>query len=148
LLDLDEELTPRERGVLRMLFFAPAHKGARNLGKLVESGLGLDRLPFGGFVGALLRLRYRPIADLTKESECLADLSSDSKAAREARDRAKESVEYLRAQVYHAQKENIVYHDRFDRDFAAHPVMAQNHRSICKPREEYDKPVEALRRLL
>jgi hypothetical protein len=148
LLDLDrDELTPEERGMLQMLFFAPAHKGARDLGKFVEAGLGLDKLPLGGLLGSLLRLRYRSVADLTKESECLADLASDSETLREARG-ATQNADYLRAHVYHAESDLVVYDDRFDDDFSTNPVMRQNHRSVCKPRTGYPKPVEALRRLL
>jgi len=149
LLDLDrDDLTPEERNSLTILFFAPAHKGARNLGRLVESGLGLDRLPFGGAIGSLLHLRYRSVADLTKESECLADLALDSKARREERREAEENGEYLRAYVYHAQNDRVVYDDKFDDDRATVPLMAQNHRSVCKPRDGYQKPVEALCNLL
>jgi pimeloyl-ACP methyl ester carboxylesterase len=149
LLDLDrDDLEPKERDRVQMLFFAPAHKGARDLGRLVESGLGLDRLPFGGMLGSLLRLRYRSVADLTKQSECLADLAIDSEARREDRRDSGENTEYLRAHVYHAENDRVVYDDKFDDDRGTNPVMEQHHRSVCKPREGYAKPVEALRRLL
>jgi pimeloyl-ACP methyl ester carboxylesterase len=149
LLDLDRDvLEPHERDLLHMLFFAPAHKGARDLGRFVEAGLGLDKLPFGGMLGSLLRLRYRSVADLTKESECLADLANDSTSLRERRKGASESHEYLRAHIYHAENDLVVYDDRFDDDFGTTPVMEQNHRSVCKPRPGYARPVEALRRML
>lgn len=149
LLDLDRDImTQTEREALHMLFFAPAHKGARNLGKFVASGLGLDKLPGAAAVGALLRVRYRSVGDLIKESDCLSDLATDSKTRREARSQAGESTEYLRAHVYHAQNERIVYVDSFDDDYPMNPVMAQNHRSVCKPREGFRKPAEALRKLL
>lgn len=149
LLDLDRDaLTSAERAAIYMLFFAPAHKGARSLGKLVASGFGLDKFPGGQFLGALLLLRYRSVADLTKESDCLSDLATHSKARREDRAREGQSADYLRAHVYHAENDRIVYVDTFDDDYSTNPVMAQNHRSVCKPRKDYPKPAEALRSLL
>lgn len=149
LLDLDrDELTQEQRESVHMLFFAPAHKGARSLGGLVAAGFGLDKLPGGSLVGGLLRLRYRSLSDLLKESECLSDLAADSKARREERARDKENTDYLRAHVYHAQNERIVYGDRFGDDRRTNPVMAQGHGSVCKPREGFTKPAEALRKLL
>jgi hypothetical protein len=149
LLDLDrDELSVDDRETLHMLFFAPAHKGARSLGGLVAAGFGLDKLPGGNIVGGLLRLRYRSLSDLLKESECLGDLAADSKARREDRTGKKERAEYLRAHVYHGQNERIVYDDTFDDDHPTNPVMAQGHTSVCKPHEGFGKPAEALRKLL
>jgi pimeloyl-ACP methyl ester carboxylesterase len=149
LLELDrDELRPEERDLISMLFFAPAHKGAREIGRLVASGLGLDRLPGGDIIGALLRSRYRSVDDLTKKSDCLVDLDLASRSRREDRKNAGESWEYLRAHVEHAEADHVVYQDPFDDDRAIHPVMRENHRSICKPRDGYRAPVEAVRRLL
>lgn len=149
LLDLDrDDLTKEQRESVHMLFFAPAHKGARSLGGLAAAGFGLDKLPGGNVVGGLLRLRYRSLSDLLKESDCLTDLAGDSKARREDRARDRENADYLRAHVLHAQNDRIVHSDRFDDDRRTDPVMAQGHSSVCKPRAGFLKPVEALRELL
>ena len=152
LLDLDrDELTDEERERIRMLFFAPAHKGS-SLPLLVQSGLHLDWLPGSALVGAALTTYYRSLHDLAEDSNFLNTLDADSKEAREARaslartpPAARESVRYLRARVYHADGDKVVSQDRFDDDLRpAGTISGQNHRSICKPSDGYQDPVAAL----
>jgi len=155
-LDLDrDDLTDEERHRIRMLFFAPAHKGS-SLPLLIRSGLHLDWLPGSTLVGAALTTYYRSLHDLAEDSTFLTTLEGDSKAARDERARghatpaaAAAAVRYLRARVCHADGDKVVAQDRFDDDFRpAQTIRHTNHRSICKPREQYQDPVKALKGLL
>ncbi len=149
LLELDRnELREEERARISMIFFAPAHKGARDVARYVATGFGLDRLPFSSVIGGLLRLRYRSVDDLIKTSDCLQDLNTASKALREQRRAAGAQWDYLRARVFHAHGDRVVYQDAFDDDQPMEPVMAQNHRSVCKPRAGYSSPEDAVRQWL
>ncbi|BFU89491.1 MAG: hypothetical protein NTAFB01_06780 [Nitrospira sp.] len=151
LLDLDQDdeltLTEADRGKFRLLFFAPAHKGS-SIPLIIRAGLGLDWLPGATLVGMALEVHFRSLQDLKPRSDCLVTLEKDCKVARKARTEAGESLDYLRAHVYHAQGDKVVVQDGFDRDYAMHPVMKKNHRSICKPDYEYRDPLEGLRAAL
>jgi pimeloyl-ACP methyl ester carboxylesterase len=164
LLDLDgDDLGDEERSRVQMLFFAPAHRGS-TLPLLVSSGLGLDWLPGSTAVGLALTVYYRSLHDLAEGSDCLSDLKNDSETARAARTAATDrytaapgsSVKVvvadlsrlLRAHVYHAQGDKVVSQERFDADWPMKPVMKQNHRTVCKPIEEYRRPIQALETLL
>jgi pimeloyl-ACP methyl ester carboxylesterase len=148
LLDLDRnDLTRAERERFQLLFFAPAHKGSR-LPLLIESGLGLDWLPGAVAVGKLLTLRYRSLEDLAVGSGSLTSLAEDGREMTAKREAAHEPTEYLRARVIHAENDKVVVQDTFYPDYPASPIMRQNHRTVCKPGDDYLKPVEALRRML
>lgn len=148
LLDLDrDELDRAEREKFQLLYFAPAHKGSR-LPLLIESGLGLDWLPGAVAVAKLLTLRYRSLEDLSVGSESLKSLADDSRTVTAKREAAKEPFDYLRARVVHAEKDKVVVQDTFYPDRAADPIMRRNHRNVCKPDDDFRRPVEALRRML
>jgi len=150
LLDLDrDELDRAEREKFQLLYFAPAHKGSR-LPLLIASGLGLDWLPGAVAVGKLLTVHYRSLEDLAVGSESLKSLADDSRDVTAKRQAAREPepIDYLRARVLHAEKDKVVVQDTFYPDRAADPVMRRNHRTVCKPNDEFRRPVEALRRML
>jgi len=165
LLDLDaDDLRDEDRSRVRMLFFAPAHRGS-TLPLLVSSGLGLDWLPGSTAVGLALTVYYRSLHDLAEGSNCLSDMDNDSEAARAARTAATNQYiaaaagsgvkvkvadlsGLLRAHVYHAQGDKVVSQERFDADWPMKPVMKQNHRTVCKPIDDYRRPIQALETLL
>jgi hypothetical protein len=147
---------------IRLLLFAPAHKGS-NLPLLLASGLGLEWLPGAGLVTSFLRFWSPAIDDLGKGSETLRELEEDNERLRvsiegergsprpkagEVEKPEAESAARLRARVLHAQKDKVVEMTRFDDDSPLTRVMTQGHSSVCKPNDRYRDPVEALRRLL
>ena len=147
-IDLDsDELTNAQRESIQLLFFAPAHKGS-TLPLLVQSGLGLDRLPGAGLVGKALTLYYRSLEDLAENSDFLRGLADGCKTAREERMQHGDPYGHLRAHVYHADGDKVVVQNQFDRDYRIQPVMGTNHRGICKPDDHYRIPVAALQSLL
>jgi pimeloyl-ACP methyl ester carboxylesterase len=148
-LDLERHLKDRERRSVRLLFFAPAHRGS-SLPLLVSSGFGLGWLPGSALVGSLLTVHYRSLQDLAVGSGFLTKLEADSGAARAALTGASELATdaHLRAHVYHAQGDKVVVQDRFDDDHPMEPIMRKNHREICKPSDAYQEPVAALRSIL
>jgi pimeloyl-ACP methyl ester carboxylesterase len=146
-LDLDREGTRHELGKVVLLFFAPAHKGSQ-IPSLIQSGLCLDWLPGASLVGALLALRYRSLGDLAPGSECLTSLAADSATARADCAEGKRACGHLRAYVHHAQDDKVVLQGRFDDDYGMRPIMRKNHRTICKPDDQYSSPIAALEALL
>jgi hypothetical protein len=148
LLDLDRAgMKKRERKAIRLLFFAPAHRGS-TLSKLIASGLGFDFLPGSSLIGQALTVHYRSLRDLEEESQALDLLHEDSVAARARRKLRRESDADLRAYVLHARNDKVVVQDRFDEDDSGRPIGHRNHRSVCKPEGAYRRPIDELRRLL
>ncbi len=148
LLDLDRAaLGAPEAESLRLLFFAPAHRGS-SLPHLVASGLGLEWLPGASLAGRALVTYYRSLADLEQGSTALNLLLEDSKAARERRKAARAADADLRAIVLHARDDKVVVQDRFDDDIEERPIAYRNHRSASKPDESYRRPIDELRKRL
>jgi pimeloyl-ACP methyl ester carboxylesterase len=148
LLDLDRTvLAAEEAKAIRLLFFAPAHLGS-SLPRLIASGLGLDFLPGASLVGQWLRLYYRSLDDLEGGSNALRQLLADSRAARARREVKDKSDDDLRAFVLHARQDKVVVQDRFDEDLDLRQIAHHNHRSACKPSQQYSLPVDELRTLL
>jgi pimeloyl-ACP methyl ester carboxylesterase len=153
LLDLDER-PPRDGGLddndrkkIRLLLFAPAHKGS-TLPLLIASGLGLDWIPGATLAGNALTHYYRSLRDLAINSESLRRLEADTKAAREGHASRRGVGHHLIAEVYHAADDKVVEQDRFDRDHEMPSIFSKDHRSLCKPTDNYRRPVVALRDVL
>ena len=148
LLDLDRRGMPKEeRDAIRLLFFAPAHRGSR-LPKLIASGLGIDFFPLSSLIGQALTVHYRSLGDLEEKSQALRLLRDDSIAARARRDAGKESDSDLRAYVLHARDDKVVVQDRFDEDDSGRPIGYRDHRTVCKPEGDYRRPIDELCRFL
>ena len=148
LLDLDRNgMSQEEHHSLRLLLFAPAHRGSK-LSKLIASGLGLDFLPGSTLIGQALRIHFRSLGDLEEKSQALTLLFDDSVAARARREARRESDADLRAYVLHARDDKVVVQDRFDEDVSGRPVGNRDHRNVCKPEEEYRRPVDEQRPFL
>jgi pimeloyl-ACP methyl ester carboxylesterase len=152
LLDMDralapDGLTPAEASGIRLLLFAPAHRGS-SLPDLVASGLGLDSLPGASLVGGLVSMHFRSLKDLREDSQALKLLLEDSRTGRARRGAKHQPDNDLHASVLHAINDKVVVQDRFDEDLDGRPIPNRNHRSSCKPSETYRRPVEELRRCL
>jgi len=150
LLDIEsaapEGFTDDEFKVFRLLFFAPAHCGSE-IARLIGAGLGLEVLPGATLVGSVVKMLMPSLRDLEEGSQALEKLANDNRAIRVERQDRKASCSHLRAYVYHAEKDGVVSQNNFDADFASEPIMGKNHRTICKPAEEYQTPTEALERV-
>jgi pimeloyl-ACP methyl ester carboxylesterase len=133
--------------VIRLLLFAPAHKGS-NLPLMIRSGFGLGWVPGATLVANALRLHYSSLEGLAKGGQTLRELEEHSRCLRLKLERGGKNTAHLRAQVLHAQNDRVVEQDSFDDDPPFTPVMKQTHRSICKPNDSYLQPIEALRRAL
>jgi pimeloyl-ACP methyl ester carboxylesterase len=142
-----KRLTANEAASLRLLFFAPAHRGSV-LPKLVASGLGLDWLPGSALVGKLVSLHYRSLQDLENESDALKQLLEDNQTARARRASNIVNDADLHAGVVHAVDDKVVGQDRFDQDHDLRQIHRRNHRTACKPTWWYRRPVDELRSIL
>jgi hypothetical protein len=129
-----------------LLLFAPAHTGSR-IPLLIGSGYGLDFLPGAAVVGSLLKLYFVSLRDLEEGSPFLSDLARDNREVREARQSQNQVAPHLRATVLHARNDKVVTQQDFDADYPYYPVMGRNHRTICKPADDYTKPIEALQKM-
>jgi pimeloyl-ACP methyl ester carboxylesterase len=153
LLDSGERATPAARLTddefqkIRMLFFAPAHRGSQ-IPLLIGSGLGLDNLPGAKMVGAILKVWMRSLRDLEEESPALKKLAADALEEVRRRESRNAPTDDLRAKVYHARGDKVVVQEDFDLDYPFEPVMERNHRTICKPFRAYRTPIEALSAML
>lgn len=151
LMDLDqsspEGFNENELAKFRFLFFAPAHCGSA-IPLLIGSGLGLDFLPGAKVVGSLVLFWLQSLRDLEEGSPFLTKLAEDCQELRKHRSARHASIRHLHAIVYHAHNDRVVSQNNFDYDPPFEPVMNQNHRSICKPDDVYQRPIEALRALL
>jgi hypothetical protein len=156
---------------IRLLLFAPAHKGSI-LPLMLASDFGIGWLPVAG-AAAIARIVSPALNDLSRGSETLIRLEADSRTLREKIERQNEELSrsrgrrssskpeeaikpsqaqglrpattHLLATVLHAAGDKVVVQEPFDADPPMQPVMRQNHRSICKPRRtDYTTPTMSL----
>jgi len=143
LLELEKNplMTVRVSAV-RLLLFAPAHKGS-DIVRMLTSGLGLDWLPGGGTVARLLAIHFRSLEDVKPGSEALRNLEGDTRNTLLKRRGAGMPPDPFIAKVLHAENDKVVVQEAFGDDPWLDPVEAEDHRSICKPRSpEYLLPLQ------
>jgi hypothetical protein len=141
-LEVDTAITPVLSPV-RLLFFAPAHKGS-HLPRLIAHGLGLDFIPGAVAVTALLTSYYRSIQDLEIGSPSLNRLEEDTVSRLEVNESLGRATHHLVAAVLHAQHDKVVSQEPFAGDPPMRPVMQASHRSVCKPQAGRSGPIEAV----
>ena len=155
IIDLDgmKKLGRSGAPTIRMLLFAPAHKGS-NVALMAISGFGLDWIPGATLLTNILRVRFRSLDDLVKGSDTLRQLEEDSRKMRIRRSRRKGETPqksdrgYFRASVLHAADDRVVEQESFDNDPPFIPVMNRDHRNICKPGAFYRQPIDELLQVL
>jgi hypothetical protein len=131
---------------VRLLFFAPAHMGARII-KLVEEGLtafsvSLAVAKISGKAAAVgLKARYQVLQDLEIGSKTLGDLEADTRRLLDANPAANV---FLRAHVVHAKRDDIVNHGQFAYDFRPTFIPKKNHSQVCKPELGFLEPLDTL----
>lgn len=149
LLDLESEAPGRFHDLrLSLLLFAPAHKGTDlvRLGRDVLSGSFLG-IPLNAIRGAVLA-KFKSLLDLETGSPVLDALERDNAAARAVLVQAGKADACYRATVLHAEHDDVVRQEGFDRDKPLEPVLLQTHTSICKPTSSFPLPFTRLESLL
>jgi hypothetical protein len=121
-----------------MLLFAPAHMGADIVQLIIETASSYSLLKLG--VG-LARIKSPLIDQLKKGSDELTKLASEFMSAI-----ATPGNQHLVAKrVCIAQFERVVKNETFCIDPEPSPIQGSTHRSICKPRPGFNKPIVYLR---
>jgi len=121
-----------------LLLFAPAHMGANIVQLAIETASAFSILKLG--VG-IARIKSPLIDQLKKGSDELASLASEFTSAT-----ATNGNQHLIAKkVCIAQVENVVSNKTFCKDPEPSPIQGSTHKSICKPRPGFNKPILALR---
>lgn len=138
-LSLEPELAS-SLATLRLLLFAPAHKGS-DLPEMVASGLGLNYLPGASFVTKLLPRYLRSIEDLRIGSSALKRLEKEVISQIRQLRTERKPINHLVASVVHAQNDKVVSQEKFAEDLPLEPVSNKNHRSLCKPHENFQFPI-------
>ena len=117
-----------------MCLYAPAHKGARIIPLLTATFS-----PAGIPVTPVLRVIYSCLDDLEKDSLTLKELESDYDKLPLREKEIATAVCVLRAQ-----KEGVVYLNRFGNDAGAQQINDRGHMGVCKPKAKFLDPVSKL----
>lgn len=121
---------------VRMILFAPAHRGAR-IQKLVnESVPGWGKLIIGlGFI------KYPVLDDLRPDSETIQGLIRDTQAHLNNND----GHFTIAHEVIWANNEVVVHNERFCNDPIANLVDGKGHMKVCKPANpNYVQPMDSI----
>ena len=129
---------------IRLVLFAPAHRGA-NAAKLVGEALVGGGI-VGAIIGILLELRYQSIRDLKPGSQFLQSLLEESRSALESQDAP---AIYVKARkIFWAEADMVVTNERFLEDPTPLRMKKRTHMSVCKPDRSYQSPIEVLKEVL
>jgi len=122
---------------VKLVLFAPAHMGT-DLMCLWTSLAGSFRVP----LDALVKFRIPILREIERGSQVLNDLRSSTKEAMHDGGRS-----YLRAvAIAICEIDRVVVPDPFcPADELATVIPRTTHRSICKPNENYSRPLEIIR---
>jgi pimeloyl-ACP methyl ester carboxylesterase len=127
---------------IKLVLFAPAHKGARVLELALEV---LTHFRFIALFSGMVRFKSPLIDQLKKDSRELIDLENGTTF--ELQNGANRHL--IARTVCIAEKEHIVFNDRFCQDPEGDPIRHSTHKTVCKPRQEVSgrpflKPLQAL----
>lgn len=140
LLDLaaDAAMRPYLANV-RVVLFAPAHLGARDVADLASEALGALKLKV---VGLFIKFDWTVLDDLKEGSPTLEQLLEDTKAEYAESVKLGVPVHHVVAEaVVHAEFDKIIIQNRFFKDPQMIPAKGQSHTSVCKPQDGYLDPV-------
>jgi hypothetical protein len=139
LLFAHQEKKPWAKNV-RLVLFAPAHKGSQ-IATMCSSLLGMIKPLTAGGVDAILKLAYPALRDLDVGSTTLKELEDRTRAA--LPNGAKEH--YLIAhRVILGEYDNIVEPTQFAFDPPPKEFAGKNHMQVCKPHRGFAEPVKTL----
>lgn len=127
---------------VRLVLFAPAHKGAR----VTELALEVStHFRFLSLFSAAARFKSPLIDQLRRDSKELTKLEDETRA------KLKDGINkhLIAHKVCIAEREHIVYNDPFCEDPQGDPIRHATHITVCKPRQPFWgapflKPLEAL----
>jgi predicted alpha/beta hydrolase family esterase len=127
---------------MRMVLFAPAHKGAY-ISKLVFSAL--TGVTLGVPIASVAKLYFKSLEGLEQNSTELRDLEQETVQALAARRRYTKEMQPLAAtQVVIPEWESIVIQGQFAEDAGSRSAPGCTHTTVCKPREEFPDPLHAV----
>lgn len=122
---------------IRLVLYAPAHKGANVAALALEVASGFR---FTRFFGALARFESPLIDQLKPESSDLRNLLAETEQAR----CGGANPHLVARKVIIAEYERIVRNETFGGDPPPETIPDTTHTSVCKPRQEFRRPLEHL----
>jgi pimeloyl-ACP methyl ester carboxylesterase len=130
-------------GMSRVIWFAPAHKGAL-LWKLILTSVTGVR--FGEVVGAAAKFRFKALEGLEKGSRELDDLEKETL---EVLGKIQGRLEPLVAAVdVWAQGDGIVIQASFAKDPPPVKFPGRGHVNVCKPSATFSRPMDEIEKIL
>jgi Putative serine esterase (DUF676) len=123
-----------------MGLFAPAHNGANIINLAMQSLNGLS-----GLLGVFAKFRYPILSDLDNhEQGIIHDIKSKTEFLQN-----QGKAEYTKAKlVVYAMGDKVVRNIQYLNDIPAVVISPANHVSVCKPTEDFKKPIELLKSIL
>ncbi len=128
--------------VVKTMFFAPAHLGARIIALLKDS---LFEKPLV-VLAVAVRYKIPTIDDLKQNSPTLAGILNET-ITLQAQDPSPEHFTIAKSVII-AGDEKIVYTDPFCKDPPPHPIDDKQHSNVCKPKEYFMEPVQLVETVL
>jgi pimeloyl-ACP methyl ester carboxylesterase len=125
---------------VKLILFAPAHRGARVAQLALEAA---SPMAFLRFFGTLVRFQSPLIDSLQKDSLTLNGLIKDTERAIAAGHK-----HLIAAKVVLAEYERIVENETFCDDPPPVAIPRTTHMSVCKPRPEFRDPLTHLEEFL
>jgi hypothetical protein len=134
---------------IRAIYFAPAHHGSPlpELGRHLQSVGGMIGWTLGTAVKVAEKL-LRSHEDLKERSPYLLKLEQETVAEVAKLKAAGNAFTHLTAKTLHAQNDKVVIQDNYIVDRRFETVDGEDHRSICKPRDGYLKPIQEIQKFL
>jgi hypothetical protein len=115
---------------IKLVLFAPAHKGARVVELALEVTTHFNFLSL--FTGGV-RFKSPLIDQLKKDSKELTELETGTKSELSG----SKNQHLVACKVCIAELEHIVFNDKFCEDPEGDPIRHSTHRTVCKPRRRF-----------
>lgn len=129
---------------VEMVLFAPAHRGATDVRKLLSSLVTMLG-PLSAPVGTLVAWKAQTLSELKNESVTLTDLKDRSEKAISERRLAGAKTGHLIAKcVIFGEKEDVVETAAFCEDPLLQVIPSKGHQDVCKPHTRYKDPVTVI----
>jgi hypothetical protein len=117
-----------------LILFAPAHLGANVLNLIAQTHV------LSGLLGFALRYRYQTLTDLEPQSQTLAQLAAETRAALGSGPNA-----FLTARlVCFGDGDKVVDPNRFVQDPDPDILLGKNHCDVCKPGFAFKQPFDLI----
>jgi hypothetical protein len=141
LLDVAQGHHAKRTSAVRLVLYAPAHRGGTII-PLAQQALGVLRVVP---VAALAKSWARVLVDLEPGSDALETLKADTEAALARATADGAAVTHLVAAcVLHGEDDSIVGQVGFCQDPPMTPVRGADHFEVCKPTDDRPQPLDHL----